>query len=116
MASYSIHLMLASLHIEDTPISSTSPLGPSTGFKVSYNQREANQPSTFAYGNLGPKWTYNWLSYVTDDPTANTTASPTVYVRGGGTEVFGGFDSGTQSYAPERQTLADPGPHLEQHI
>ena len=106
MARYSIHLMLASLHIEDTPISYNSPRGPSTKFKVIYNQREANQPTTFAYGNLGPKWTFNWLSYVTDDGSAAASASPTVYVRGGGTEVFGGFDSGTQSYAPDRQTLA----------
>jgi len=106
MASYSIHLMLASLHIQDTPISSNSPRGPSTDFKVVYNQREANQPTTFAYGNLGPKWTFNWLSYVTDGGPAAPSASPVVYVRGGGTEVFGGFDSGTQSYAPDRQTLA----------
>src|SRR6266850_8432710 len=54
MASYSIHLMLASLHIEDTPISYNSPRGPATKFKVSYNQREANQPTMFASGNLGP--------------------------------------------------------------
>ena len=106
MASYSIHLMLASLHIEDTPISYHSPRGPSTKFKVTYNQREANQPATFAYGNLGPKWTFNWLSYVTDDGSAAASATPSVYVRGGGTEVFGGYDSGTQSYTPDRQTLA----------
>jgi RHS repeat-associated protein len=106
MASYSIHLMLASLHIEDTPISYNSPRGPSTHFKVTYNQREANQPTTFAYSNLGPKWTFNWLSYVTDNGPAAASASPTVYVRGGGTEVFSGFDSGTKSYAPDRQTLA----------
>src|SRR5450432_1471785 len=67
MANYSIHLMLASLHIQDTPISYNSPRGPSTDFKVVYNQREANQPTTFAYSNLGSKWTFNWLSYVTDD-------------------------------------------------
>jgi RHS repeat-associated protein len=105
MASYSIHLMLASLHIEDTPISYHSPRGPATGFKVVYNQREANQPSTFSFCNLGPKWTFNWLSYVTDDP-ASPSANATVYVRGGGTETYTGFNSGTQSYAPEPQSMA----------
>ena len=106
MASYSIHLMLASLHIEDTPISYNSPLGPPTKFKVTYNQREANQPATFPYGNLGHKWTFNWLSYVTDDASPTGSAAATVYVRGGGTELYTGFDSGTQSYEADKQTLA----------
>jgi len=106
MAKYSIHLMLASLHIEDTPISYSSPRGPSADFKVVYNQREANQPASFDYGNLGPRWTHNWLSYVTDDGPVKASDSPSVYVRGGGTEKFSGFDSGTNSYAPDRQTLA----------
>jgi YD repeat-containing protein len=35
-----------------------------------------------------------------------TAVTPTVYVRGGGTEALGGFNSTTQSYAPDRQTLA----------
>jgi len=105
MASYSIHLMLVSLHIEDTPVSYHSPRGPATVFKVSYNQREANQPSTFTFSNLGPKWTFNWLSYVTDDPT-NSAANAAVYVRGGGTENYTGFNSSTQSYVPDSQTMA----------
>src|SRR5207248_742886 len=104
--SYSIHLMLASLHIEDTPISYNSPRGPAAEFKLSYNQREANQPATFSYANLGAKWTFNWLSYVTDDGPTLPSQTPTVYVRGGGAEVFSGFNSTTQSYAPDRQTLA----------
>jgi RHS repeat-associated protein len=106
MARYSFHLMLASLNIEDTPISYNSPRGPSPAFKVVYNQREANQPTTFNYSNLGPKWTFNWLSYVTDDGPDNPTANPSVNVRGGGTEKFSGFDPGTNSYAPDKQTLA----------
>src|SRR5262249_35209191 len=75
-------------------------------FKVTYNQREANQPAAFSYSNLGSRWTFNWLSYVTDDGPSGPSVSPAVYVRGGGTEVYAGFDSVTQSYAPERQTLA----------
>lgn len=105
MAQYSIHLLLASLHIEDTPISYNCPRGPSPRFKVVYNQREANQPQTFTFCNLGPKWAFNWLSYVTDDP-ANSSANATVYVRGGGTETYTGFNSVTQSYAPDLQSMA----------
>ena len=106
MAAYSIHLLLASLHIEDTPVSYNSPRGPSTAFKVVYNQREANQPATFSYSNLGPKWTFNWLSYVTDNGPSVPPANPPVYARGGGTEQFSGYNSSTQSYTPDRQTLA----------
>lgn len=106
MASYSIHLLLASLHIEDTPVSYNSPRGPSANFKVTYNQREANQPTAFSYSNLGPKWTFNWLSYVTDNGPAVASAYPAVYLRGGGTAVYKGFNSSTQSYAPDGQTLA----------
>jgi RHS repeat-associated protein len=106
MAVYWLHLMLASLHIEDTPISYNSPRGPSTNFKVAYNQREANQPSPFTYSNLGPKWTFNWLSYVTDNGPSTASANPTVYVRGGGTETYGGFNSSTGNYAADQQTLA----------
>jgi RHS repeat-associated protein len=105
MAQYSIHLLLASLHIEDTPISYNSPRGPSTAFKVVYNQREANQPVPFTFCNFGSKWTFNWLSYVTDNP-ADPNANADVYVRGGGTETCAGFNSGTQSYAPGMQSMA----------
>jgi RHS repeat-associated protein len=105
MARYSIHLMLASLHITDTPISYKSPRGPSTGFMVVYNQREANQPSPFPFSNFGPKWTFNWLSYVTDNP-GDQLANAAVYVRGGGTETYTDFNFATQSYAADKQSLA----------
>lgn len=104
MATYSFHLMLASLHIEDTPVSYKPPRGPSIDFKVVYNQRE-NPPDSFAYSNLGRQWTFNWLSYVTDDPL-NPGADASVYVRGGGTEAFSGFNPDTQSYSADKQTLA----------
>ena len=81
IATYWFHLMLASLHIEDTPISYNSPRGPTPEFKVVYNQREANQPASFSYSNLGPKWTFNWLSYVTDDGGSAPYPNPSVYVK-----------------------------------
>lgn len=84
MAAYAIHLMVVSLHIEDTPIAYTPPRGPPIEFSAIYNHREANQPTNFTFGNLGSKWTHNWLSYVTDDPAAPS-SDACVYVRGGGT-------------------------------
>ena len=105
MVRYSAHSMLASLNIEDTPIGYSPPRGPAINFTVTYNQRDAQQPHTFNYSNLGPKWTFNWLSYVTDDPN-NTSANATVYVAGGGAEKYSGFDSGSQSYQPDPQSHA----------
>jgi len=105
MASYFIHLMLASLHIEDTPISYNPPRGSAIEFRVAYNQREAHQPDNFDYSNFGPKWTFNWLSYVIDNPV-DAIADASVYVRGGGTEVYRGFHQDTQSYQPEPQSQA----------
>ena len=105
MALYSAHAMLASLNIEDTPIRYSPPRGPAIGFTVTYDQRETQQPQTFSYSNLGPKWTFSWLSYVTDNPN-NASASAGVYVSGGGSESYSGFDSGTQSYVPDPQSHA----------
>ena len=105
MARYTAHAMLASLNIEDTPIRYAPPRGPAINFTVTYNQRDTQQPQTFNYSNLGPKWTFNWLSYVTDDPN-NASANATVYVAGGGAEKYSGFDSGSQSYLPDPQSHA----------
>src|SRR5207249_1388962 len=51
MAEYNFHAMVASLNITDTPVGYTPPLGPSIYFRVTYNQREAGQPSIFSYSN-----------------------------------------------------------------
>jgi YD repeat-containing protein len=106
MATYWLHLMLASLHIEDTPISYNCPRGPAPDVKIVYNQREANQPTTFTYSNFGPRWTFNWLSYVNDDTNDTFHRNPSLYLRGGGTEVYDGYDPHTGTYAPEKQTAA----------
>jgi RHS repeat-associated protein len=105
MAAYSIHLMLVSLQVRDTPVRYTPPVGPEVSFTVRYNQREVFQPQIPSYGNFGPKWTYDWLSYVEDDPT-NLSADVNVYIRGGGQETYSGFDPGTQSYAPHMESHA----------
>jgi Peptidase C39 family len=74
MAVPRVHLMLVSLNINDEPVGYAPPVGPAVRFTVRYNQRDAFQPSIFTYSNLGPKWTFDWLSYITEDP-ASLTAS-----------------------------------------
>jgi len=100
MATYRFHTMLQNLNITDTPVGYTPPLGPSVSFDVSYNSKESYQPQTFTYSNLGPNWTFTWLSYIQDDP-ANLGADVTRYVGGGGVEYSNGYNATTQSYAPE---------------
>jgi hypothetical protein len=88
MAVYNFHTMLASLNIVDKPVGYTPPLGPPITFRVTYNQREAFQPALFPFANLGPKWTFDFLSYVTDRGPTLRGGPITVYLRGGGQETY----------------------------
>jgi len=87
----------------DTPISYAPPKGPAIRFTVSYQQREVAPVSTPNYSNLGNKWSFNWLSYIVINP-ANPSADLTAYGPGGGTLVYRGFNSTTQSYNPQLET------------
>jgi RHS repeat-associated protein len=103
MAVYRFHLLRASLSITDTPVGYSPPRGPEARFQATYNQREATQPSTFFYSNLGKRWVHHWMSYVEDDPTA--VGDPVeLFVRGGGKEPYEGFVNGVS--APEQDTRA----------
>ena len=90
MPVYSLLRMSASLRLTDIPLGCHSPVGPPTSFKVTYNQREGGQPQIFPYGNLGPKWMFDWLSWVTDNPNS-TAVQADVTLRGGGAEHHLGF-------------------------
>jgi RHS repeat-associated protein len=111
MARYSVHSMLVSLNIEDRPLRYSPAFGPAIDFTVTYNQKESQQPATFNYSNLGPKWTFRWLSYVSDDPNAQLPLT-SLYRSGGGAEIFP-FDSNSQTFSPDPQshaTLVRTGP------
>lgn len=100
MAGYSFHTMLASLSISDTPIVYSPPIGHPVAFSVTYNQKEAYQPTNWPYFNLGPKWTMNCVSFVQDDP-ASPTNDVRVFPPGGGSELFTGYNSASGTYAVE---------------
>ncbi len=68
MAEASAWKMQATLHIVDTPLKYSPPLGPQISFVANYNHLEGNQPTTFAFPNFGMDWTFNWVSYMTVDP------------------------------------------------
>jgi RHS repeat-associated protein len=103
MASYSIYEMEASLSIQDTPVYYTPAYGPPVQFTISYSQREANQPSTFNYSNLGPLWTFSFLTYITDNPQ-NQQANVTQYLSGGGTLTYT-YDTSISGFDPQIQNL-----------
>ena len=103
MAASSVNLMLVSLSLSDAPVGYTPPVGPSVEFLARYSHREAFQPTTFTYANLGPKWTCNWISYITDNPQ-NTLADVNHYLRGGGTRTFTGFKTNLQIFAIQQKT------------
>lgn len=100
MCQYNFHTMLVSLNLTDTPVGYTPPKGPPVKFTATYNQREANQPANFTYSNLGAKWTFNWLTYLEDDP-ANAARDILRYVAGGGAEIHSGYTSTSQTFAPQ---------------
>lgn len=105
MAGYSMHVLLASLNIVDTPVGYSPPHGPDMYFTVRYNHREAFQPANFNYSNLGPKWTFDWLSYITDDPN-NPSVNVSLYVRGGGTKIYTGFSPTNPVSTPQIESGA----------
>ena len=105
MTTYTMHAMLASLTLDDIPVGYEPPVGQPVLFRVTYNQREANQPAIFSYFNLGPKWDCNWLSYITDNPL-NPNADVTLYEANGGTLHFTGIDLVTHRYLPEPMSQA----------
>jgi RHS repeat-associated protein len=112
MAVPRVHLFLVNLNINDEPVGYSPPVGPEVRFTVRYNQREAFQPATFMYANLGPKWTCDWVSYINDNPQSPS-ANVNHFMPGGGTRTFTGFDTNTQRFAPqqyEQSRLTRTGP------
>lgn len=99
MATWSVHLMLVSLSIEDFPLGYVPPVGPEIEFRVNYDLREANQPATLSFSNFGRRWNFNWITTLTFD-TNNA------YVRSGegGTLVFPSFTSSSTISATEITT------------
>jgi RHS repeat-associated protein len=101
-----IHMMTANLSLHDEPLGYSPPVGPPVRLVMRYNHRESFQPANFNYSHFGPKWTCDWISFIIDNPS-NVLADVNLYVGGGGERTFTGFDSSTQTFAPQQydQTL-----------
>ena len=103
MAKSNVHTVSVSLHIFDRPVFYTPPRGPAMLFDVDYHQRDSYQPANFTYSNLGVKWTFQWLSYVQDNPN-NTAANADVYLMAGGVRTFTTYNTASKTYAPDLST------------
>jgi RHS repeat-associated protein len=100
MCAYNIGESTVSVALTDTPVGYAPPIGPSAKVTISYNQREDSQPAVFNFFNISPKWTLNFLSYVTDDPT-NPGATVTRYLPGGGAYYYSGYNASTKTFAAQ---------------
>lgn len=98
MCSYNINEASVSLTLSDVPVGYDPFLGPQVRTTISYNQREDSQPATQNFFNVSPKWTLNWLTYVTDDPT-NLGGNVSRYLSGGGAYYYTGYNSTTQTFS-----------------
>jgi YD repeat-containing protein len=99
MPVWDMHLAPVSLNLTDIPVGYDTPHGPDVFFELTYNSREASQPAIMIFGNLGPRWTHNWHSYVEDNP-AQPGQTVRVIERGGGyfTYPASGYDAVTGRY------------------
>ncbi len=100
--------MVVSLSLNDTPVGYQPPIGPSPYVRLTYNQREANQPAIFSFFNVSPKWTLNVLSWVQDYPNS-AGYSVLRYVAGGGSVDYSypySYNTTTGEFSPERQGQA----------
>lgn len=84
MMQFDVAQATCDLHLFDTPLSYSCPIGGNVGFQVDYKYLTADQPSTFSFTNLGPNWSFSHLSYLTLD--ASSTA--TVRLAQGYSEVY----------------------------
>jgi YD repeat-containing protein len=94
MPVYGIHPTSAALVIDDAPLGYVPPIGPDMSFRLSYNHR-GKTPATFGYGNVGNLWTFNSLSYITDNGwlTVPPYDMTVVYLRGHGSESYAPQDT-----------------------
>jgi RHS repeat-associated protein len=106
MTTYNVDAMPDSLELYDRVLRYTPPIGRPMNFALSYMHRDDVQPPVFTYTNFGPKWTSNWISYVTDNTTFDG-GTADLYLPGGGLESYvNSRFNGNQILSPGPKTQA----------
>jgi YD repeat-containing protein len=94
MTSYNISELAVGVILTDSPCGYVPPKGPSAKVAITYSQWEASQPAVFSFFNISPKWTFNWATYIQDDP--HSVGSNVIRYRPtGGDSPESGYKSGT---------------------
>jgi RHS repeat-associated protein len=93
--------MTVDLQLSDTPVGYTPQKGLPARTALVYNAREAEQPATFAFSNVSPKWSFSWMSYIQDDPVNVGVSVTRIVPGGGGFEHPNNYNSTTGTFAPE---------------
>lgn len=104
MCEPDVHVMEASLNLNDTPVGYAPQMGPPVFARLTYNQRESAQPSTFYYFNVGQKWTINALAYIVDDPTSPGSSVSRYYAGGGYYADPFSYNPTTGAFFPDQNT------------
>jgi RHS repeat-associated protein len=88
MATYSVHALLVSLNIEDTPLWYQPAVGPSIDFTLTYNQREGFEfdASLGEFTGFGERWTCNWVTFIED--SGSESAAVKTFQPGGGSRTY----------------------------
>ena len=100
MSQYNISELQVGVILTDNPVGYVPPLGPSAEITLAYNQYEADQPAVFGFFNISPKWTFNFLTHMVDDPN-NPGSSVGRYRTYGGAWFYTGYNSATGAFVPD---------------
>lgn len=105
MPTYTVDAPLVSLRITDTPVGCKTPVGPAVPVTLSYTQNNDTQPATQGYGNVGPRWYLNWVSYIQDNPASPGSGIWRVPMGGGAIPYTGSYDATAGAINPDGLTL-----------
>ena len=115
MAVPRVYLLDVSLNLADNPVGYSPPVGPAVPFTVRYSQRDNQFSSTFNYSNFGPKWTFDWLAYIMDDPSTPSGRCHLLHERRRQPDVHQlQYHHADVRFPGPRSDAADP--HLAQHL
>jgi RHS repeat-associated protein len=97
MAQWNVNLLLASHHVEDTPVGYAPPIGPPVYIRASYDSVNGWPLYGLPYSNVAQEWRLNWLAYLTDDPM-NPASDIRFAAIGGGALTFTDFNPTNQVF------------------
>src|SRR5437899_7343109 len=102
MAQYSVASLRVSLIVADIPVGYTPPRGPAVEFRVTYNERQANE--ALPYSNLGRQWSPAWITYISDN-TGITNADVKLITDNGGASTFK-YNTNSQAFDVQQLSQA----------